>query len=92
MVLKFFYINNQLAQQVNLYHNKINTSLLNEIETIDDFREIRRVSLEDNFFEDFNMNIGNSFKCPKCGGMIDMNHPSYAQHKICMHCWCKIEE
>lgn len=38
------------------------------------------------------MKLGNSFKCPKCGGMIDMNHPSYAQHKICMHCWCKIEE
>lgn len=92
VVYNVYYLDYACYTSTNLYHNKINTSLLNEIETIDDFREIRRVSLEDKFFEDFNMNIGNSFKCPKCGGMIDMNHPSYAQHKICMHCWCKIEE
>lgn len=92
VVYNVYYLDYACYTSTNLYHNKINTSLLNEIETIDDFREIRRVSLEDKFFEDFNMNIGNSFKCPKCGGMIDMNHPSYAQHKICMHCWSKIEE
>lgn len=92
VVYNVYYLDYACYTSTNLYHNKINTTLLNEIETIDDFREIRRVSLEDKFFEDFNMNIGNSFKCPKCGGMIDMNHPSYAQHKICMHCWSKIEE
>lgn len=87
-----YYLDYACYTSTNLYHNKINTSLLNEIETIDDFREIRRVSLEDKFFEDFNMDIGNSFKCPKCGGMIDMNHPAYVQHRICTHCWDKIEE
>lgn len=92
VVYNVYYLDYACYTSTNLYHNKINTTLLNEIETIDDFREIRRVSLEDKFFEDFNMNIGNSFKCPRCGGMIDMNHPSYAQHKICMHCWSKIEE
>lgn len=92
VVYNVYYLDYACYTSTNLYHNKINTTLLNEIETIDDFREIRRVSLEDKFFEDFNMNIRNSFKCPKCGGMIDMNHPSYAQHKICMHCWSKIEE
>lgn len=51
-----------LAISTNLYHNKINTSLLIEVETIDDFRKIRRVSLEEKFFEDFNMDIGKSFK------------------------------
>ena len=92
VVYNVYYIDYACYTSTNLYHNKIKTSLLNEIETIDDFREIRRISLEDKFFEEFNMNIGNSFKCPKCGGMIDMSHPSYAQHKICMHCWGKIEE
>lgn len=48
--------------------------------------------MEDKFFEDFNMDIGNSFKCPKCGGMIDMGHPAYVQHGICTHCWNKIED
>lgn len=56
------------------YYNKINTSFINEVETIDDFREIRKISLEDKFFKDFHMDIGNSCKCPKCGGMIDMSH------------------
>ena len=32
--------------------------------------------LEDKFFKDFHMDIGNSCKCPKCGGMIDMSHPA----------------
>lgn len=92
VVYNVYYLDYACYTSTNLYHNKINTSLINEIETIDDFREIRRISLEDKFFEEFNMNIGNSFKCPKCGGMIDMSHPAYAQHRICTHCWNKIEE
>lgn len=87
-----YYLDYACYTSTNLYHNRINTSLLNEIETTEDFRDIRRVSLEDKFFENFNMDIGNSFKCPKCGGMIDMGHPAYVQHGICTHCWNKIED
>lgn len=46
--------------------------------------------LEDIFFEDFNIEIGDSFKYPKCGKMVDMNHLAYVKQKICNHCFEKV--
>lgn len=92
VIYNVYYLDYACYTSTNLYHNKINTNLLSEIETIDNFRDIRRVSLEDKFFEDFNVEIGNSFKCPKCGEMVDMNHLAYIKQKICNHCFEKIEE
>ena len=87
-----YYLDYACYTSTNLYHNKINTNLLSEIETTDNFRDIRRVSLEDKFFEDFNVEIGDSFKCPKCGKMVDINHPAYVKQKICNHCFEKIQD
>ncbi|MBD9158166.1 MAG: ATP-binding protein, partial [Lachnospiraceae bacterium] len=75
----------------NLYHNRIITNLMDKIDHMENFRDIRRVSLEDSFFEQFNMQIGNSIKCPNCGEMVDVNHPAYVKQKICYHCYEKIE-
>ena len=86
-----YYIDYACYTSSNLYHNKLNTNLLNEIETVDDFRVIRRVSLEDKFFDNLNAEIGNSFKCPYCGLFIDTNHPAYVKQKICNNCFEKIE-
>ena len=44
-----YYIDYACYTSSNIYHNRINSNLLNEIETTDDFREIRRISLEDKF-------------------------------------------
>lgn len=53
---------------------------------IEDFRKIRRVSLEDKFFEEYNLEIGDGFKCPHCGKIIDINHPVYQKLRRCNHC------
>ena len=92
VIYNVYYLDYACYTSTNLYHNKINTNLLSEIETTDNFRDIRRISLEDKFFEDFNIEIGDSFKCPKCGKMIDINHPAYIKQKICNHCYEKIED
>lgn len=76
----------------NMYHNRINTNLLNEIETTDDFRTIRRISLEDKFFDSLNAELGNSFKCPHCGLFVDTSHPAYVKQKICNNCYEKVDE
>jgi len=92
VVYNVYYLDYACYTSTNLYHNRINTNLLSEIETIDNFRDIRRVSLVDKFFEDFNFEIGNGFKCPKCGKMVDMNHLAYVKQKVCNHCYEKIED
>lgn len=92
VIYNVYYLDYACYTSTNYYHNKINTNLLSEIESTDDFREIRRVSLEDTFFEEFNREIGDSFKCPKCGELINVNHPLYIKQKVCNHCYEKIEE
>lgn len=49
-----YYLDYACYTSANVYHIKINTNLLSEIETTDNVRDIRRISLEDKFFEDFN--------------------------------------
>jgi hypothetical protein len=86
-----YYLDYACYTSSNIYHNRIKSNLLNEIETTDDFREIRRVSLEDKFFDDYNTEIGNSFKCPHCGGMVNTGHPAFIKQRICNQCYEKIE-
>lgn len=86
-----YYIDYACYTSSNLYHNKINTNLLNEIETIDDFRTIRRISLEDAFFDSLNAELGNSIKCPHCGRFIDTSHLAFVKQKMCNHCFEKVE-
>lgn len=87
-----YYIDYACYTSSNMYHNRINTNLLNEIEATDDFRTIRRISLEDKFFDAINAELGNSFKCPHCGRFVDTSHPAYVKQKICNNCFEKINE
>lgn len=87
-----YYIDYACYTSSNMFHNKINTNLLNEIETTDDFRTIRRISLEDKFFDSINAELGNGFKCPHCGRFVDTSHPAYVKQKICNNCYEKVEE
>lgn len=87
-----YYIDYACYTSSNLYHNKINTNLLSEIETTDDFRAIRRISLGDKFFDALNAEFGNGIKCPHCGRFIDTSHPAYIKQKICNNCFEKVEE
>lgn len=50
-------------------------------------RDIRRISLEDDFFNKFLMNIGEAFSCPHCKKPIDTNHLAYKKQNLCNHCY-----
>jgi len=75
---------------INLTKNNLNTSMLNDL-NVKELRDIRRISLEDKFFQDFMMDIGEAFLCPKCNAPIDINHLSYVKLKICNNCYEVIE-
>ena len=86
-----YFIDYACYTSASIYHNKINKNLLNEINTTDNLREIRRVSLSDTFFNAFNAETGNAVKCPhvECGKLIDIQHPLYTKQAICYHCFEK---
>lgn len=75
---------------LNITKTKLDTSILNDL-NIKELRDIRRISLEDNFFQSFMMEIGEAFRCPHCKGAIDVNHPAYAKRKLCNHCFEQVE-
>ncbi|KHS93049.1 chromosomal replication initiator protein DnaA [Pectobacterium parvum] len=76
---------------LNITKNKLNTSVLNDI-NIKELREIRRISLEDSFFQAFMMDIGEAFICPhlSCKKPIDVNHPAYVKQGLCNNCFDKV--
>lgn len=86
-----YYVDYACYTSSNIYHNRINSNLLNDIEAVDDFREIRRISLEDKFFESLNTELGNCFRCPHCNRMVDTTHAAYIKQRICNHCYDKVE-
>jgi hypothetical protein len=61
--------------------------LVMQLDTIDDIREARAISLEDDFFEQFMLDIGEGIKCKKCTNIVDTNHPAYIKKGLCNHCF-----
>ncbi|HBB2138879.1 TPA: ATP-binding protein, partial [Escherichia coli] len=76
---------------LNIAKSKLE-SLMDGDLNVKDLREIRRISLEKEFFDKFLINIGEAFFCPnpKCKQAIDVNHPVYIKQGICNNCWEKI--
>ncbi|NLW46306.1 MAG: ATP-binding protein, partial [Firmicutes bacterium] len=72
---------------LNIFQSSLDSQLLDNISTVENFREIRRVSLEDDFFNKFILEIGEAFNCPHCGKTIDTNHASYVKKKLCNNCF-----
>ncbi|RKR08624.1 hypothetical protein C8C83_0207 [Flavobacterium sp. 90] len=68
------------------------SELISNLNTIEDIREARSLSIEDDFFEKFNLETGQGIKCPKCSKTIDINHLAYIKQKICNNCYEKVEE
>jgi hypothetical protein len=75
---------------IDVVQSKLDVNFINKIDSIDNFREIRRVSLEDHFFETILLESGDGFKCPHCGKPVNINHPAYKKHKICNTCYEKV--
>jgi len=67
------------------------TQLMQDLKTIEDVRDARALSLEDDFFERFILNIGEGKKCSHCGKTIDINHLAYKKQSLCNHCYEKNE-
>ncbi|MDF2452140.1 MAG: uncharacterized protein K0S26_1644 [Bacteroidota bacterium] len=68
------------------------SELITNLNTVEDIRETRSLSIEDEFFEKFNLETGQGIKCPKCSKTIDINHLAYIKQRICNNCFEKIEE
>ncbi|GCL74889.1 hypothetical protein PN4B1_48750 [Paenibacillus naphthalenovorans] len=76
---------------INIHQPNLDSGLIQEIDSIDNFRDIRRVSLEDNFFNEFLLQVGEAFNCPHCSKPIDTKHLAYVKQNLCNHCYEKIE-
>lgn len=68
------------------------SELISNLNTIEDIREARSLSIEDDFFEKFNLETGQGIKCKNCSKTIDINHLAYIKQKICNNCFEKVEE
>lgn len=75
---------------LNISKNKLDTSTLDNL-NLKELREIRRISLEDSFFQRFLMDIGEAFSCPHCNQPIDTNHLAYKKQSMCNNCYEKVE-
>jgi len=75
---------------LNIAKGNIDTDFVDSIEMIEDFRDVRRIALDDNFFGRFNLESGSGIKCKFCGNIIDTNHPAYVKQNLCNHCFEKI--
>ncbi|WP_337880087.1 hypothetical protein [Rheinheimera sp.] len=71
---------------LNIAKSQLDSSAIDNM-NLKDLRDIRRISLEDSFFQRFLMNIGEAFSCPKCRKPIDTNHLAYTKQKMCNNCF-----
>lgn len=77
---------------LDIVQSQLDIDFINKIDSIDNFREIRRVSLEDKFFDELLLESGEGFKCPHCTKAVNIMHPAYKKQKICNNCFEKIEQ
>ncbi|WP_076540119.1 chromosomal replication initiator DnaA [Shewanella sp. UCD-KL21] len=75
---------------LNISKNKLDSSTLEDL-NLKELREIRRISLEDIFFQNFLMEIGEAFSCPHCTKPIDTNHLAYIKQQMCNNCYEIVE-
>lgn len=76
---------------LNIAKHKLDSTTLDSL-NVKDFRDIRRISLEDSFFQHFLMEIGEAFTCPHCNKPVDTNHLAYIKQGICNNCYEKIDD
>lgn len=74
---------------LELNKNNLNTTSIEDLEinTPDDLRKVRRISLEADFFNRFLLEVGDGIKCKHCGNTIDTNSPPYVKKFLCNHCF-----
>lgn len=75
---------------LNIAKTALDTSTMSELFSRS-LRDMRRISLEDEFFQRFLMNIGEAFSCPHCKRPIDTNHLAFKKQSMCNHCYEKVD-
>lgn len=76
---------------IDVLQSQLDSDYINKINSIDDFREIRRISLEDKFFDKFILEVGEAIICPHCKETVDTNQPAYIKKRLCNKCFEKVE-
>ncbi len=84
-------IDYECYNSLNISKNKLDTSTLDELD-LKELRDVRRISLEDSFFQNFLMEIGEAFSCPHCSKPIDTNHLAYIKQNMCNNCYEVVEK
>lgn len=77
---------------LSITRSALTTDALESLNVHDDMREIRRIYLNDNFFENFSLSVGEAFNCPACKRPVDTNHLAYIKQSMCNHCFEKIDQ
>ncbi|MBP4044455.1 hypothetical protein [Chromobacterium violaceum] len=76
---------------LNINKNSLDSSTLDTL-GIKELRDIRRVSLEDSFFQKFLLSIGEAFNCPHCTRAVDTNHLAFLKQNLCNNCYERIDD
>ena len=71
---------------LNISKINLDTSTLEKL-NVKELRDVRRISLEDSFFQKFLLEVGEAFSCPHCKLAIDTNHAAYQKQKMCNNCF-----
>ena len=71
---------------IDIQKRQLDTDFSN-LKTIENVRDARAISLEDDFFDKYILEIGEGLKCPKCSRIIDINHLAYVKQKMCNNCF-----
>lgn len=71
----------------NVLPSQLNNRGLDEIAVIEDLREIRRIAVDDNFFSEHRLEIGEGIKCNNCKKIINTTHPAFIAQNLCNNCW-----
>jgi hypothetical protein len=78
---------------LNIFQSSLDSQFLelDDISIVENLREVRRISLEDDFFNQFILEIGEAFLCPHCGKTIDTNHTAYIKKGLCNNCYEEVQ-
>ncbi|MCQ6275872.1 hypothetical protein JMM81_13015 [Bacillus sp. V3B] len=71
----------------NVTANELDITNLAEIGVIDNFRTVRRVALDEEFFLKHRLEVGEGIKCTVCKGIVDTTHPAFVKKGLCTVCW-----
>ncbi len=90
VVYNIYSIDYGCYSSLNLQRSMLNTNIIDQINIIQDFRELRRISFEEEDLTRFYLEIGEAIKCPHCQAIVYTSHPAFLKKGLCSNCYEKI--